>query len=89
MAKEKKIYLGSGTKKSGNWFKATLKAEVLNTAHWEEYEGKKFLRININVNDEPDKYGKDISITLDTWKPDNKPKEEPSTKTDDGETLPF
>ena len=89
MAKEKKVYLGSGTKKAGHWIKATLKAEVLNPEHWQEYQGKKYLKINININEGPDKFGKDVSITLDTWEPPNKPKEEPSAKTDDGETLPF
>lgn len=72
MAESKTVYLGSGKKQSDKWIKATLKAEVLNPEHWQEYEGKKFIKLNININPEPDKYGKDVSISLDTWKPDNK-----------------
>lgn len=42
--------------------------------------------VNIQLLD-----GKDdrFNAVLDTWEPNNKPKEEPSTKTDNDETLPF
>lgn len=102
MADEKKkdVFLGGGKKKSDTWLKVTLKADVLKPEYWEEYEGKKFIRLNINIKAEPDQYGKDVSVTLDTWKPDGnqqpkaeskkpEPKKEiPATATvDDG--LPF
>lgn len=72
MADEKKkdTFLGSGKKKSDTWLKVTLKADVMKPEYWEEYEGNKFIRLNINIKAEPDKYGKDVSVTLDTWKPD-------------------
>jgi len=36
-----------------------------------EYNGKKYIKVNINIKDEVDQYGKDVSITVDTWKPDS------------------
>ena len=33
--------------------------------------------MNININDAQDKYGKDVSITVDTWKPDPSKKAAP------------
>ena len=73
---EKAIYVGAGKKQNGHWIKATLKAEILNPEHWEEYKGAKFIKININLKDEVDKYGKDVSITLDKFKPETKTTEE-------------
>jgi hypothetical protein len=51
-------------------------------------------RISININDAQDKYGKDVSITVDTWKPDPSkkaaPKPEPVATVDiDEDDLPF
>jgi hypothetical protein len=73
---EKAIYVGAGKKQNGHWIKATLKAEILNPEHWEEFKGNKFIKININLKDEVDKYGKDVSITLDKFKPETKTTEE-------------
>lgn len=67
---EKKTYIGSGKKQHDGWIKATLKAELLKPEHWEEYKGVKYVRVNISILNEPDKFGKDVQITLDTWKPD-------------------
>jgi len=72
MSEEKTIYVGSGKKQNEKWIKATLKSEILKPEHWEEYEGAKFVRVNINVLDAPDKYGKTVSISLDKWKPETK-----------------
>jgi len=66
---EKKIYIGQGNKRSDNWMTATLHTEKLKD-YVEEFKGTQFVRININVSDEPDEYGKDVKITVNTWKPD-------------------
>ena len=63
--------LGKGSKKTDNWIKATLNLSVLNPEFWREYEGHKYLPININIG-EPDKYGKDVQITLDTYNPNQR-----------------
>jgi len=77
MEKQKKIYAGSGKKQSDTWFKVNLNFSELEK-HAEEYMGKKYVKVNINVG-EADKYGKDVSVTIDTWKPE--PKESSNAKT--------
>ena len=65
-----KIYCGSGKKQNDRWFKVTINPDKIKD-QIEEFNGNKFIKLNINVKDEPDQYGKDISISVDTWKPDN------------------
>jgi len=67
MEKKAKIYAGSGKKQNDTWFKASLNFEEL-VKHVQEFNGKKFVKVNINVG-KADKYGKDVSITIDDWKP--------------------
>jgi hypothetical protein len=93
MQKEKKIYVGSGKKQSETWMKVNLNSDEL-SKYAEEYMGKKYIKLNINIT-EPDKYGKTVSVTVDTWKPDaskaapaasfnNRPAQVPDT-----DNLPF
>jgi len=82
---EKKVYCGSGKKQKDNWIKATINVEKFKD-HIQEFNGHKFIKLNININDEPDQYGKDVSISIDTWKPEKK--QEPETL-GDSDDLPF
>jgi hypothetical protein len=66
---EKKIYCGSGKKKNENWLSATINLDKIKE-HIQEYNGTKFIKVNINVKTEPDQYGKDVSISIDNWKPE-------------------
>jgi len=75
---EKKIYCGSGKKKSETWLQVTLNPEKFNE-HIQEFNGNKFIKLNINVLPEPDKYGKTLSVTIDTWKPDGSKQAQPLT----------
>lgn len=68
MEKQKKIYCGSGKKKSENWLQISINPEKF-ADYIQEYNGNKFLKLNINILAEPDKYGKDLSVSIDTWKP--------------------
>ena len=91
MEKEKKIYCGSGKKQNETWLKATVNVdEILKNA--EEYMGKRYTKININIT-EPDKYGKTVSLTIDTWKPtekaNNQPTNRPAVNAPDISNLPF
>ena len=94
MNKEKTIYAGSGKKMNDNWLKVTINPDKLKD-YIEEFQGNKFIRLNINVKEEPDQYGKDVSISVDTWKPDTQEKKqsdyEPMTKTfiQSQDDLPF
>lgn len=65
-----KKYLGKGKKRTDTWMQASITKEVLEMLlqNLQDYNGVKFVKININIV-EPDKYGKDIQLTLDEWKP--------------------
>jgi len=64
----KPIYCGSGKKQNDNWITATINIAKIKD-HIEEYEGTKFVRLNINLKDEADKYGKDVSISINEYNP--------------------
>jgi hypothetical protein len=63
----KKIYCGSGKKRSENWITATINLAKFKD-HVQEYKGHKFLKLNINILDEADKFGKDVQITINQFK---------------------
>lgn len=69
MADQEKIRLGSGKKKSETWFKTSLCIDDA-IQHSFEYNGKRYVKVDINVYAEPNKFGKDVQVTLDTYKPD-------------------
>ena len=64
-----KIYCGKGVKKNDKWLKATVNPDKI-LEHIQEFKGNKFVKLDINIKDEPDKYGKDVSISIDTWRPE-------------------
>jgi hypothetical protein len=84
---QKTIYIGNGKKQKDNWLKSSLCLSDIPKEHTFEYNGKTYVKVNINVNDAPDQYGKDVSITVDTWKPDAQPIEGISKEEKDD--LPF
>ena len=92
--RQKPIYIGNGVKQNDNWLKSSFCLTDIPKEHMFEYNGKKYIKVNININDAQDKYGKDVSITVDTWKPDpNKkaaPKAAPVEMADiEEDELPF
>jgi len=82
---DKKVYCGSGKQQTNTWIKATVKTKVL-MEYLQEYKGAEFTKIDINLLSEPDKYGKDVVISVDTWKPEGNQEIKEETKNDD---LPF
>ena len=84
---QKTIYIGNGKKQKDNWLKSSLCISDIPQEHTFEYNGKKYVKVNINVKDQPDQYGKDVSITVDTWKPDNQPIE--GISKEETNDLPF
>lgn len=69
MANADKIRLGNGQKKNPTWLKASICIDdALSNAF--EYNGKKYIKVDINIYDTPNQYGKDVAIFLDTYKPD-------------------
>ena len=87
MTEQKTIYIGSGKKQKDNWLKSSLCISDIPKEHTFEYNGKTYVKVSINVKDAPDQYGKDVSITVDTWKPDAQPIEGISKEEKDD--LPF
>ncbi|MGL4790841.1 MAG: hypothetical protein ACRCW1_05460 [Anaerotignaceae bacterium] len=94
---EKKIYCGSGKKKSETWLQVTLNPKKF-MEYIQEYNGAEFIKLNINILPEPDKYGKTVSVSVDNWKPDGakaapqaspKSYSAPKPSFDDGLDLPF
>jgi len=85
---EKSIYVGSGKKRKDNWFTATLNLDKFND-HIQEYKGTKFIKININLRDEPDQYGKDVSLTIDQFVPEQKEETAKTSNPVDTDDLPF
>jgi len=80
----KKIYCGSGKKRSENWITATINLAKFKD-HVQEYGGHKFLKLNINLLDEADKFGKDVQISINQYKPEVKEVKEVKSEDD----LPF
>ena len=85
---QKTIYIGNGKKQKDNWLKSSLCISDIPKEHTFEYNGKTYVKVNINVKDQVDQYGKDVSITVDTWKPDSQPIEGISKEEKD-DSLPF
>jgi hypothetical protein len=71
MEQNKKVRLGSGKKRKDSWLTASICiTDALNNAY--EYNGKKYVNVNINIAEQPNQYGKDVEITLNTYSPDKK-----------------
>ena len=84
------IYIGNGKKQKDNWRKSSLCLSDIPQEHIFEYNGKKYVKVNINDKDAPDQYGKDVSISVDTWKPEQNQAPAPDTKLEEGDDdLPF
>ncbi len=80
MEQNKKIRLGSGKKRKDNWMTASICITDALT-HAYEYNGKKYVNVNINIQDQPNQYGKDIDISLNDYTPNkNKVEVKPATK---------
>jgi hypothetical protein len=92
---DQKIYVGSGKTQSGKFgefYKVSicltdLPAEHITTAK----NGKKYINLAINKKQAPDQYGKDLSVQVDTWKPEAKVEEVKSVSASNSfdDNLPF
>tara|TARA_R100000781_G_C3980919_1_gene93526 strand:- start:195 stop:473 length:279 start_codon:yes stop_codon:yes gene_type:complete len=92
MNKEKTIYCGSGKTMSDKWLKVTINPSKIKD-YIQEFNGNKFIKLNINVKDEADQYGKNVAVSVDTYKPDTEKKAEPVNQESDSwessNDLPF
>ena len=65
------------------WLKVTINPTKI-VDYIQEFNGNKFIKLNVNIKPEADQYGKDVSISVDTWKP-----EEKQAKVESSNDLPF
>ena len=87
--KKEIIYCGGGKKQNDTWLKATINVEKFKD-HISEFKGTKFIKLNINIKDELDQYGKDVSISIDTWEPTEISEQNVNKQKDDStDQLPF
>ena len=80
---DKKIYAGSGKKKNDTWLKVSLDLGKLNANSF-EFNGKRYAKVDINVKPAPDNYGKDVSVSIDTWQPEGKQQQPAPVKKQNG-----
>ena len=86
--KDEKGYCGSGKKQNETWLKATINIDKIKD-HIEEFKGHKFVRLNINIKDEADEYGKNVSLSVDKWQPEEQPVKQEQPKEESDDDLPF
>jgi predicted ATP-dependent Lon-type protease len=97
---ERQIFVGSGVEKfGGNLIEISVCLSDLPKEFISEYNGKKYIRLKVQKKREPDQYNKTHSVSVNTYKPEQKPKtnieqwaakqenfQKPESETDD---LPF
>ena len=82
-----KIYVGSGKIINGQYgaFRnITLKLDDLKPYIY-KYNGKNLINLTVNDKRETDQFGKNVSVTINDFKPD----ENKSTIVDNSDDLPF
>ena len=73
-----KIYCGSGKEKfDGDLIAVSVCLSDYPDEYINEYNGKKYLRLNVQRKREIDQYGKSHSVSVDTWKPEEKTEDIP------------
>lgn len=71
--KKETIYAGNGKKvqsQYGEFRAVTINLSDLPKEHIFEYNGKKYIKLNVNDKKEADQYGKDVSVSVNTWQPE-------------------
>lgn len=72
---ENKIFVGSGVEKfEGNLIEISVCLSDLPKEFISEYNGKKYIRLKVQKKREPDQYNKTHSVSVNTFKPEQKPK---------------
>tara|TARA_R110000822_G_scaffold146570_2_gene285648 strand:+ start:501 stop:782 length:282 start_codon:yes stop_codon:yes gene_type:complete len=93
MSKET-IYCGGGKQVKGEY--GTFRAIAINLTdlpkeHIFEYDGKKYIKLSISDKKEADQFGKDVSVSVNTWKPAEEKKTDsaPAPAQSPPDDLPF
>jgi len=67
---QNKIFVGSGKEVFENLINISVCLSDLPKEYIREYNGKKYISLEVNTKREADKFGKTHSLTVNTWKPD-------------------
>lgn len=65
----KPIYCGSGKKQNNEWLTVSINVDKIQE-HTFEYNGVRYAKLNINIKDQEDQYGKDVSVSINEYKKD-------------------
>lgn len=68
--KKQPIRVGNGKKRKETWLTASICIDKLD-GHIYEFNGKRYVNLNINIKTEPDQYGKDVEISINEYKANN------------------
>jgi hypothetical protein len=86
--KKEQVRLGSGKTINETFFGSSFcLTDAMQYAY--EYNGKKYVNINISIYEKPDNYGKNLKITLNDYKGKTETKVEPKTIVNTKDDLPF
>ena len=86
--KKQQIRLGSGKKINETFLSSSLCiTDALE--HSYEYNGKKYIKLNISIYPEPDQYGKNVKITLNDYDPKAKVGDTKAVNINTKSDLPF
>jgi hypothetical protein len=88
MEGKQQVRLGSGKKRTASWMTSSICISDAE-AHAYTYNGKKYVNLNINIFDEPNKFGKDVSITLNQYEKDGAVPKANAFDTAPVDNLPF
>jgi len=69
---EEKIYVGSGKKSKDFARSISICLTDLPKNYMFQYNNKTYIKLNVVDKKEVDKFGKDVSVSVDTWKPEAK-----------------
>lgn len=91
---QEKIYAGSGKIQSGQYgefYKISVCLDDIPVEHITTAKnGKRYVNLNVNKKKETDQYGKNLSVQVDTWKPEQSGASfVQNVVEDDGGKLPF
>jgi len=88
--KTDKVFIGGGKKISGQYgdFRSVsiCLSKIPADAKF-EYNGQEYVKLNISDKKEADQYGKDVSVSINDWKPEAKSAPKVAAGVD--EDLPF
>ena len=88
MEQKPKVKLGNGKKRNPTWITSSFCITDAEE-HAYTFNGKKYVNLNINIYDEPNKYGKDVAITLNEFEKDSAVPKANAFEAESIDDLPF